>query len=293
MTSKSKSSQLLAALPLILFLSSCQSLIGSKSSSENSSAASNQSSTVVSTYLDGKITLKNANEELNKLISKNEKLKGLTFEKLTPQQKETVIKEFVLTEMAYKEAKKRNLNKDKDYQEALRNFESEMLKQKLFLTLAKDAADEKNVRKNYDELAEKLKNKKDLRISYIALKTQSEAEAVYQILSKTPNSFAAQAKKKSIDKEIAKKGGDLGFVLEDSLPAEVVKQTKTLKKGQISNPFTANGKWLVIRFDDERPAEILSFEKAKDALAKNLAKKAMEDFISQSLEKAKINILVK
>jgi hypothetical protein len=45
----------------------------------------------------------------------------------------------------------------------------------------------------------------------------------------------------------------------------------------------------VIKLDDERPARILSYEKTKDALAQNLAKKAMEDFASQSFEKAKIN----
>ena len=195
--------------------------------------------------------------------------------------------------MSLKEAKKRNLNKDKDYQEALKSFESELLKQKLLLTLAKEAIDEKNVKKNYDELVAKLKDKKDLRISYIALKTQNEAEGIYQTVIKSPNSFAAIARKRSVDKEVAKKCGDLGFIVEDVLPADVLKQAKILQKGQISKPFFTNSKWVAIKLDDERPAEILPYEKAKEALAQNLAKKAMEDFASQSFEKAKISILVK
>ena len=195
--------------------------------------------------------------------------------------------------MIYKEAKKRKLDKDKDYQEALKSFESELLKQKLLFALAKDASDETNVRKNYDELAAKLKDKKDIRISYIAVKTENEAEAIYRVLLKLPNSFASQARKKSIDKDIAKKGGDLGFVVEDVLPADVLKQVKTLQKGQISKPFSTSGKWVIVKLDDERSAEILPFEKAKDALAQNLAKKAIEDFVSQNVEKAKISILVK
>jgi parvulin-like peptidyl-prolyl isomerase len=278
-------SKLLITLSLIILLSSCQSVIGSKTSSSDASA--------IATYEGGQVTLKDATYELNKLISKNEKLKGLTFEKLSPEQKEAVIKEVILAEMAYKEAKKRKLDKDKDYQEALKSFESELLKQKLLFTLAKEAADEKNLRKNYDELVAQLKNKKDLRISYIALRTQKEADVVYQIVTRAPNSFVSQARKKSIDKDIAKKGGDLGFIIEDVLPADVLKQAKALQKGQIAKPFVANSKWVVIKLDDERPAEILSFEKAKDALAQNLAKKAMEDFASQSFEKAKISILVK
>ncbi len=283
----------LVVLSLILTLSSCQTSLNSKSSSKEDSAANDPAKTIVSTYSGGEITLKDVNFELEKLVAKNEKLKGLTFDKLSQEQKEAVIKEVVLKEMAYFEAKKRNLNKDKDYQEALKSFESELLKQKLLFTLAKEAIEEKNVKKNYDELVAKLKDKKDLRISYIALRTQNEAEGVYQTVVKSPNSFASIARKRSVDKEVAKKGGDLGFIVEDVLPADVLKQAKTLQKGQISKPFFTNGKWVVIKLDDERPAEISPYEKVKDALAQNLAKKAIEDFVSQSFEKAKMSILVK
>jgi parvulin-like peptidyl-prolyl isomerase len=283
-TSKSKPNHFLAALPLILFLTSFQNLHDS---------ASSESSAIVAKYKGGQVSLKDANLELNLLISKNEKLKGLTFEKLNSEQKEAVIKEVILNQITYKEAKKRNLDQEKDYQEALRIFKSELLKQKLLVTIAKEATDENSLRKNYNELVEKLKNKKDLRISYVAVKTQKEAETLYQRVIKVPRSFASLAKKKSLDRETAKKGGDLGFVLEDGLPADVLIKAKALQKGQISKPFTTNGTWLVIKLDDERAAEILPFEKAKDALANNLAKKATKDFASQSLEKAQINILVK
>lgn len=289
-TKTNQKTKLLTTLPLILLFASCQNSVNSK---EANLLANDPSKTIISTYSGGQVTLKDANVELEKLIAKNDKLKGLTFDKLNPQQKEAVIKEIVLKEMAYKEAKKRSLNKEKDYQEVLKSFESEMLKQKLILTLAKEASDEKNVKKNYDELVEKLKDKKDLRISYIALKTQSEAESVYQSLIKWPNSFASMARRRSVDKEIAKKGGDLGFIVEDALPADVLNQAKALQKGQISKPFLTNSKWVVIKLDDERPAEILPYDKAKDALAQSLAKKAIEDFISQSFEKAKISILAK
>lgn len=247
---------------------------------------------VIATYEGGKVHIKDATFELNRLISKNEKLKGLTFDKLNAQQQEILIKEIVLTKIAVKEAKKRKLDRDQDYQEALQNFETELLKQKFLVALAKEVTDEKNLKKNYDELVEELKNKKDLRISYIALENQKQAEAVYKIVSKSPKSFAAQARKKSIDKEIAKKGGDLGFVIEDALPDDVLAQVKRLQKGQISEPFTTNDNWVVIKFDDERPAQIAPFDKAKEALTQNLVKKAMQDFATQGLEKAQIKMLV-
>ena len=276
-----------------LTLSACQTSFNSKVANKEELVANDPTKKVISTYLGGEVTLKDVNIELEKLIVQNAKLKGLTFDKLSSDQKEAIIKEVVLKEMSYKEAKKRSLNKDKDYQEALKVFETELLKQRLFIALAKEASDEKNVKKNYDELVIKLKDKKDLRISYIIVKTQNEAEAIYQSLLKSPNSFASQAKRKSLDKEVAKKGGDLGFVMEDSLPAEVTKQAKLLTKGQISKPLQVTDKWAVIKLEDSRPAEIAPYEKAKDALAQSLAKKAIEDFLTQSLEKAKISVLVK
>lgn len=102
----------------------------------------------------------------------------------------------------------------------------------------------------------------------------------------------AQAKKKSLDKEIAKKGGALGFVMEDSLSPELVKEIKSMKKDQISKPIASGDKWILVKFEGERLAEVLPFDKVKDSLAKQLAKKAIEDFVSQSLEKAKINMVV-
>jgi peptidyl-prolyl cis-trans isomerase C len=278
---------------IALTLSACQTSLTSKVSSKEESAANDPAKKVISTYSGGEVTLKDVNIELEKLIVQNAKLKGLTFDKLSSDQKEAIIKEVVLKEIAYEEAKKRNLNKDKDYKESLKVFETELLKQKLFVTLAKEASDENNVRKNYDELVAKLKDKKDLRISYILVKTKIEAEAIYQTVLKYPNSFATQAKKKSLDKEVAKKGGDLGFVMEDSLPAEVVAQAKSLTKGEIGKPIQVTDKWAVIKLEDSRPAEISPYEKVKDALAQNLAKKAIEDFVLKSLEKAKMSILVK
>ncbi|MBU6141297.1 MAG: peptidyl-prolyl cis-trans isomerase [Proteobacteria bacterium] len=277
-----KKSTLLKALPLILAIS-CQS-----------KAVSNPAENpVISTYSGGEVRLKDVNYELEKLVAQNNKLKGISFDKLSAEQKEAVIKEIVVKEISYKEAKKRGLHKDEDYQNILKIFESDILKQKLLVAIIKDAQDEKNLRKNYDELVKKTEGKKDFKISYIALKTEKEAAETHQILLRSPSLFAAQAKKKSLDKNTAKKGGELGFVSEDALSPDLVKEIKTLTKDQISKPISSGDKWIIVKFEGEKPTEILPYEKVKDVLAQNLAKKAIEDFVAQGLEKAKIKMIVK
>lgn len=282
--------KLFTAMPIIMLLASCQASFNNKASSQVA-VTNDPAKTVIATYSDGEITVKDIKIELEKLIAKNDKFKDLTPEKLTAEQKEIFIKELILKEISYKKAKARSLNKDKDYQEALKIFESELLKQKLFIALAKEATDEKNVKKNYDELVIKLKNKKDINISYIAVKTEKEANQIYQSLLKSPASFATQARKKSLDKEVAKKGGNLGLVLEDAIPSEIINQARKAGKGNFAKPIKFTNKWIIVKFEDERPAKIAPYQEVKEILAQNLAKNAIESFISKTLEEAKINIL--
>ena len=248
---------------------------------------------IVANYKGGYVTLNQAQIELNKLAVQNPDLKGIAFESLNNDQKEIIIKEIVLKEIAYKEAKRERLNKEKDYKQALKLFETELLKQKLFVKITEDAKKEENLKKNYDELVKNLKDKQDIRISYIALKTQKEANSLHKILTKYPNSFAKQAKLKSIDKETAKNGGDLDFIIEDALPKEIVDNAKQLEKGEISKAFKLADKWVIIKLEDLRPAKIAKFEDAKQALATSLSQKALQDFISESIANANISIVIK
>ncbi len=248
---------------------------------------------VVARYEGGVVTLNQAQTELSKLSLQNSDLKGIAFGSLNNDQKEIIIKEIVLKEIAYNRAKKERLNEQKDYEQALKLFETELLKQKLFVKIAEDASREENLQTHYDELVKNLKNKQDIKISYIALKTESSANSLYKILARYPNSFAKQAKLKSIDKETAKNGGDLDFIIEDALPKEIVDNVKQLKKGEISQPFKLADKWVIIKLADYRAAKIAKFEDVKQALATSLSQKALQDFISRSIQDANISIVVK
>ena len=114
-----KNLNLTLSLALIFALASCQSLNGKSQQTKN----------IVATYKGGSVTSNEVNYELNKIIAGNDKLKNLTFDQLNKDQKEALVKEVVLKNSSYKEAKRRGLNKDSDYQEALKIFESDLLKQ--------------------------------------------------------------------------------------------------------------------------------------------------------------------
>ena len=62
----------------------------------------------------------------------------------------------------------------------------------------------------------------------------------------------------------------------------------------MSNPISlGDNKWVIIKLEDSRPAQIAKFEDVKENLARNLSAKALQDFISKSIIDAKITIVVK
>lgn len=270
-------------------LSSCQVM-----TNDNSSKNSDESNKIiVASYQNGKVSQKNVETVIAKLVAQNPKLNGLAYKNLNSLQKEAIVKEFVLNEIIYDEAKDRNLHKDQDYQDALKIFETELLKQKLFTQLIKEAGAEENVKKQYDKLVNDAKNKKDIRLGIIVLASSKEAENLGQLLQKNPAIFSDIAKKRSQDKSSRKQGGDLGFVFEDNLSPEIVKQARALGRGQVAKPMAVGKQWLIIKLIDERAAKIEDYNKIKDNLSQKLVNKAVENFIIKSLEDAKITIEIK
>jgi peptidyl-prolyl cis-trans isomerase C len=284
---KNKKIIIISAIALILISAISYILL-----SESNEKIADPSKTIVSKYKGGEITLREAQNELGKLILRNDKLRGLTFRDLNADQKELVIKEAILKEIAYKEAKKRKLHKTDEYKESLKTFETEILKQNLYDDIARKTSKEENVKSHYDKLVSELKNKKEIRIRFISVKTKQEADSLYKTISKYPNSFAKQAKRKSLDKTSAKNGGDLGFVLKDKLNPEIIEATKTLKKGQISKPISLADNWVIIKLEEEREAQIAKYEEIKEELANSLSQRAIQDFISNNLESAEISIII-
>ncbi len=272
---------------ILFILSSCQ-IINNKSDDYFST-----NKMIVANYNNGKITLEDAQKELDQIAEKNKDLKNIKFEDLSSDQKEQIIKQIVLKIKSYKEAKKTGLHKDQDYIDAVRNFKIDLLQQKLIMKFNEKAKDEEILKAEYSKLAQNLQGKYDYNIRYILLGSKKSADIIYRKLKKSPKLFAREAKRKSLDKEVGKNGGSLGFVLEDALPQEIITQIRKIKKNQISKPFTIQDKWIIVRYEDKRKAKIVNFEDAKESLSRGLTMRYLQDFKIRVIEEANINMAIK
>lgn len=280
--------KIIALLLILSSLSSCQNF---KAYHEAELDLAKDNEIAVAKYNNKYVTLEDAKIELNKFIIQHPSLKGLEFNKLDNDQKKLIIKEVIANKVLVEKAISQKLN-DEEFNKAVRIFKETLLKEKLLNEITKEVKNEEFIKKKYDELAAKLKTKQDIRIKYIALANKREADDLFKILIKSPQKFSYYAKKKSLDKETAKKGGDLGYVLRDQLPQAIAKYSKNMKKYQISKPIKSNDSWIIFKLYGQRPAKIANFEDVKNNLASQLAKEKIQEFSEDLIDDNKVKYLL-
>ncbi len=82
--------------------------------------------------------------------------------------------------------------------------------------------------------------------------------------------FSELAHKHSDDKESAGRGGDMGFILKGWMPAEFEKVAFSLPVGDTSEPVETQFGVHIIRVQEKKAAESVSFDKIKDDVAQFL-----------------------
>lgn len=258
----------------------------------NSNTSSKDSVQIVSKFNGGEVSLEEAQLELNKLALNNQDLQGVDFLALNIDEQELIIKEIIIKKIAYREALKRKLNKSDSFESALQNFKTEILAQNLYNDIKEKALNEDKLQAEYVKLTQELKDKKEIKISFIAVETEQKAKNIRKIISRYPGSFAKQAKKHSIDKNSAKNGGDMGYVYKSSLSAEILAAAEKVKRGSITKPILVGEKWLIVKLEDERDATIPEYDSIKTVIEQSVAQKAVQEFILTNMENANISISI-
>jgi peptidyl-prolyl cis-trans isomerase D len=117
----------------------------------------------------------------------------------------------------------------------------------------------------YDQHQDEFTQPQRNRYSVIQTKTEAEAKAILDELSKGGD-FAALAKEKSADIISARNGGDMGWLEPGTTPDEL-KNAGLKDKGQLSGVIKSSVGFLVVRLDDIQPAQTKSLAEVKDAIA--------------------------
>ena len=96
-------------------------------------------------------------------------------------------------------------------------------------------------------------------------------------LAKAPTEFAKLAKENSAHKESAEKGGDIGWVGEDRMVAEIRNAALRLNKGDISPPVKSAAGWHLIRLIDKKPPSLRPLAEVRASLVSAMRQRKMQE----------------
>ncbi|WP_222889714.1 peptidylprolyl isomerase [Enterobacter sp. C2] len=131
-------------------------------------------------------------------------------------------------------------------------------------SMQQNASDEE-IQSYYDQHQDQFTQPQRNRYSVIQTKTEDDAKAVLEQLSKGAD-FATLAKEKSADIISARNGGDMGW-LEDSTTPDELKKAGLKEKGQLSGVIKSSVGFLIVRLDDVQPTQVKPFNEVRDELA--------------------------
>jgi peptidyl-prolyl cis-trans isomerase C len=132
------------------------------------------------------------------------------------------------------------------------------------------------------------RNQREISLSQIVLPDEEQANRVLEEL-RNGVSFDEIARKKSIHKESAEKGGLLGWTLPSQLLAPLGDVSINLDKGRTNQlPVKTSFGWHIIRVNDTRPFVLPAFDQLKGQIQESLIFKQRNQALATLLAKYKV-----
>ena len=217
-------------------------------------------------------------------------MQGAKFEELPADAKQKIVEQAVERKLLTAEANKSGVEKEKEYQEALKRIKGdlalEMWMKKIYDGVKVDA---KDVKDYYDKNADKFMQPATVKARHVLVKSEEEAKEVIKALDglsgqKLADKFVELATTKSTGPS-GQGGGDLGWFAANQMVKPFADAAFALKKGEITKtPVQTQFGFHVILVEDTKASEKATFDTVK-AQSENGLK--MEKFRVQVAEKAK------
>ena len=226
----------------------------------------------------------------------NERIKGVKemvqdFNEKDVNAKGMLLNELVRQQLLIQAARREKLQDSKEVQAAIKEFENTLLVQEIVTRLTKDVAvSDDDVKKYYTDNPEEFRKPVEKQLREIVVAPEQEAnDVLVQVLQ--GGDFAQMAKDKSKGKT-KDNGGDLGYKTEASFPAMAV-AVATLKKGGVSSVFEGPDGFYIVKVEDIRGGDTVSFDEVKADLQKFLKLRQQQQALADKVTEIQQEIKVK
>ncbi|MGM0598598.1 MAG: peptidyl-prolyl cis-trans isomerase [Candidatus Rifleibacteriota bacterium] len=151
---------------------------------------------------------------------------------------------------------------------------------------------DKELKDYYNKNLAKFKASARMDADHILVKTEEEANKIYEQLKKNPEKFAEIAREKSICPS-GKEGGKLGMFEEGQMVPEFDKACKEAKIGEIAGPVKTKFGYHIIRVNERTAAGTQEFAEVKEEIRAQILPQKQKAAFSQLVDEAKSEFNVK
>lgn len=203
-----------------------------------------------------------------------------------------VLDEVVDQKLLAAEALKRKLDKDPLAQRRLAAARERILGDMLVEGVVDRAVTDQAIQTLYDEQLKRSKLTDEIHARQIVVPTQADAETIKKQLA-AGAAFEGLALERSVDPATRFNGGDLGYFTTDVMPDAYEAALKDAQKGAIVGPFKVENGWAVVRVDDRRPEQPVSYEQARPQIVRFLTYDEVRDLLKRLRDQARVKMLIR
>lgn len=217
------------------------------------------------------------------------------FDELDKNLKTQIINEYIRDKILLEAAEKSNDTTSIDYKKKLEALTNGAKVAIYFNKYLKDKMSSSMVREEYAAYVKDLKAHDDLKLRQILIKSQEEANKVFEDITNKKITFEDAVKKYSQDENSKSRNGDIGFLSYNRIPPELYQFQVvgySLKKDEVSKPFQTPFGWHIIKLVDTRKAVIPTFEQVKDDFEAEVASRIKKTHVAELFNASNVEVFV-
>ncbi|MGD0229097.1 MAG: peptidyl-prolyl cis-trans isomerase [Syntrophorhabdales bacterium] len=205
--------------------------------------------------------------------------------------KRNFLDRLIVQKLLLREAKKENVEKDKEFQDRLAEFREQLIMQTLLSKKvgAGSKFTDEELQKYYDAHKEEFKKEREIQTRQIVVKTEQEAKELQAKIAKGED-FTELAKRYSLDPSARANGGDIGYHPKGTLiPQYEEAAFKLTKVGEVSPPVKTQLGYHIIQLEGVKPPAYVSFAEVKDFIRQKMTQEKQTEVVQKYVEDLKKN----
>lgn len=145
-----------------------------------------------------------------------------------------------------------------------------------FMVRRKVVVTDEEIEAYYESHPQEFSREKKVRLSFLMVDSGKQAQELRSRIADGELGFAAAARKFSVG-PYASDGGAIGEVAWKDLAPEWKKALDGVDEGEISSPFTLNGKWVLLRLDDSVSRGTSAIDEVREEIRERLYRPRLEE----------------